>query len=42
MTHEYSSDKHITTLNAIAQYAKPTEQKNTTTVEIISAKRNTK
>jgi hypothetical protein len=42
MIHEYSSDKHITTLNAIAQYAKPTEQKNTTTVEIISAKRNTK
>ena len=42
MTQEYSNDKHITTLNAIAQYAKPTEQKNTTTVEIISAKRNTK
>jgi hypothetical protein len=42
MTQEYSNDKHITTLNAIAQYAKPAEQKNTTTVEIISAKRNTK
>ena len=42
MTYQYSDDKHITTLNAIAQYAKPTEQKNTTTVEIISAKRNTK
>jgi len=42
MIHEYSNDKHITTLNAIAQYAKPTEQKNTTTVEIVSAKRNTK
>lgn len=42
MTQEYSNDKHITTLNAIAQYAKPTEQKNTTTVKIISAKRNTK
>lgn len=42
MTFEYSNDKHITTLNAIAQYAKPTEQKNTTTVEIISADRNSK
>lgn len=42
MTYKIGDDKHITTLQAIAQYAKPTEQKNTTTVEISRAERKTK
>jgi hypothetical protein len=39
---ELANDKHLTTLNAIAQYAKPTQQKNLTDVEIHHAVRNTK
>ena len=42
MTPEQANDKHITTLNAIAQYAKPTQQKNVTTIEIDYAVRKTK
>ncbi len=42
MPFEQGNDKHLTTLAAIAQYAKPTEQKNLTTVEIKSAERKTK
>lgn len=42
MAYEQGDDKHITTLKAIAQYAKPTQQKNVTTVEITHAERNTK
>lgn len=42
MPYEEGNDKHITTLKAIAQYAKPVEQKNTTTVVIQKAERNTR
>ena len=42
MPYETGDDKHLTTLKAIAQYAKPTEQKNLTTVEITTAERKTK
>lgn len=42
MPFEQGNDKHLTTLAAIAQYAKPTEQKNLTTVEINSADRKTR
>ena len=42
MTYKLGDDKHLTTLQAIAQYAKPTEQKNLTTVEITTAERKTR
>jgi len=42
MPYEEGNDKHITTLKAIAQYAKPVEQRNTTTVVIQQAERKTK
>ena len=42
MTYELGNDKHLTTLNAIAQYAKPVQQKNVTTVNIEYAVRNTR
>jgi DNA-dependent RNA polymerase auxiliary subunit epsilon len=40
MTYELGDDKHLTTLKAIAQYAKPVEQKNLTNVTIEHATRN--
>jgi hypothetical protein len=42
MAYELGDDKHLTTLKAIAQYAKPVEQKNLTTVNIEHATRDTK
>jgi hypothetical protein len=42
MTYELGNDKHLITLNAIAQYAKPVQQKNVTTVNIDYAIRKTK
>ena len=42
MAYELGDDKHLTTLKAIAQYAKPVEQKNLTTVSMEYANRKTK
>lgn len=42
MPYQEGDDKHLNTLKAIAQYAKPTQQKNVTTVEINYAVRKTK
>jgi hypothetical protein len=42
MAYELGDDKHLTTLKAIAQYAKPVEQKNLTTVSMDYANRKTK
>jgi DNA-dependent RNA polymerase auxiliary subunit epsilon len=39
MAYELGDDKHLITLNAIAQYAKPVEQKNLTNVTIEHATR---
>jgi hypothetical protein len=42
MAYELGDDKHLTTLKAIAQYAKPVEQKNLTTVSMDYAIRETR
>jgi hypothetical protein len=42
MAYELGDDKHLVTLKAIEQYAKPVEQKNLTTVKIEYATRKTK
>lgn len=42
MLNNFADDKHLVTLEAIKQYAKPVEQKNTTTVEINYAIRKTR
>jgi len=42
MTYQTGDDKHLNTLQAIAQYAKPVEQRNTTLVEMECADRHTR
>lgn len=42
MSYDLGDDKHINTLRAIEQYARPIEQKNTTTVKINRASRRSK
>jgi len=42
MTPEEANDKHLMTLKAIAEYAKPAQQKNVTSVQIDYAIRKTK
>ena len=42
MAYHLGDDKHLNTLKAIEQYAKPVEQKNTTLVKINHATRRSK